>query len=158
MLQRIQFNQRTQNTNNSMAVASKREKISFKAIEKTLLGIKPDAFEKGIDGVILKEILEKTGFKLLAENVKVQPRATMERHYAEHAQKGFFDSLISYVTRDKFGAYKLEGDNAVATLRKAASEIREKYAPGAKTENLVHSSDSVESANREIANFFSANA
>lgn len=158
MLQRIQFNQKSQNTNNTRAVEPMRQKISFKEIEKTLLGIKPDAFEKGIDETILKEILQKTGFKVLAENVKVQARATMEKHYAEHAQKGFFNNLISYVTRDKFGAYELEGDNAVSTLRRVASEIREKYAPGAKTENLVHSSDSVESANREIANFFSVEA
>lgn len=78
----------------------------------------------------------------------------MEEHYAEHSAKGFFRELINYVTRGKFGAYILEGDNAVQKLRTAATEIRNKYAPGAKNENLIHSSDSVLSAQREIKNFF----
>ena len=149
MIQKIQYGKQ-----NSESV-SERQKISFKAMERTLFGIKPDAFEKGLASTIGQEIIHKTGLKLVTAKIAVQSRKTMEKHYAEHAGKSFFNDLINYITRGKFGAYVLEGDNAILKLRTAASEIREKYAPNQKRENLVHSSDSPDAAAREIKNFFS---
>lgn len=150
MLQ-VQFNH---NKNNHKQVRPLQRNIHFRAMEKTLLGIKPDAFEKGLSRKIKKEIIDMTGLKVLTGNAKIRSRKTMEKHYAEHSQKGFFGELIDYVTRGKFGAYVLEGDDAVQKLRTACKVIREKYAPGAKNENLVHSSDSTISAKEEIGNFF----
>lgn len=119
------------------------------------MGIKPDAFEKGLASTIGKEIIQKSGLKLVAAKITVQSKKAMEKHYSEHIGKTFFNDLVLYLTRGKFGAYVLEGEDAVLKLRTAASEIREKYAPNQKRENLVHSSDSPESAAREIKNFFS---
>lgn len=155
MLQQIQFNQKLAGSRNTTPLGQTKSRVSFTAVERTLLGIKPDAFEKNLAGTIGKEIIDKTGLKIIAGKVGVQSRKTMETHYAEHQGKGFFDNLINYVTRGKFGAYVLEGDDAVSKLRAAASEVRAKYAPDSKSENLVHSSDSTESAAREIGNFFS---
>jgi len=155
MLQQIQF---TQQKNTASKEMSRKQNVSFGAIERTLLGIKPDAFEKGLASTIGQEIIQKTGLKLITAKIGVQSKKIMENHYAEHKGKGFFENLINYVTRGKFGAYVLEGDDAIVKLRAAASEVRAKYAPDSKSENLVHSSDSVESAAREIKNFFSTMA
>ncbi len=149
MIQKIQLGKQ----NNEVVRSG--QKVSFKAVERTLLGIKPDAFERGLANTIGQEIIQKTGLKLVTARIAVQSKKTMEKHYAEHVGKSFFNDLINYITRGKFGAYVLEGDDAIVKLRTAASEIRQKYAPNSKTENLVHSSDSPESAAREIKNFFS---
>ncbi len=137
----------TQNKNN-------KQQVTFGAWEQTLLGLKPDAFEKGLAKTLEKEIVNKTGLKVAKNWVGVPTREKMETHYAEHKGKGFFNDLIDYVTRGKFKVVTLEGEDAVSKLRTAALELRNKYAPGAKNENLIHSSDSVQSAKKEIINFF----
>ena len=134
------------------------KKISFCAIEKTLFALKPDAFERKINADIISSLVQKSGefgFKLQKVWFGQPPKELMERHYAEHKGKSFFGDLIAYVTRGKMYAVVVEGEDAVSKIRGFARDIRAKYVkPGEKTENLVHSSDSVKSAEREIENFF----
>jgi len=150
-MQTVQFNQ---GLYNQIPISSNNSKIAFGAYERTLMGLKSDAFEKGLSKTIKNEIIENTGLKLVAQSERKRSRAQMGRHYAVHKGKDFLKSLIDYVTRGKFGAYVLEGDDAVLKLRNAAMDIRNKYAFGSKKENLIHSSDSVANAAEEIKNFF----
>jgi nucleoside-diphosphate kinase len=127
--------------------------ISFGAIERTLIGLKPDAYERKLSKPILNQMLAKTDLKIIAKKIKQWPVDVMEKHYSEHREKKFFAELISYVTRGNFGAYVLEGDNAIEKARNASFDIRKLFSTS-KTENLIHSSDSAEAAKREINNFF----
>jgi len=156
MLQQIQFNQNRANNQNQ--VMPMRNRISFGELQRTLLGLKPDAYEKGLAGQIKNEILAETGLKVVMQKIKVQSREMMGNHYAHHSGKAFFEGLIDYVTRGKFGAYVLEGDDAVVKLRDTALNLREKYGVVGQRENLIHSSDSAEAAENEIGKFFSKEA
>ena len=128
---------------------------SFCAFERTLIGFKPDAFEKKIVEELTEKLINKTGLKLAEEWEGIPDTAKMENHYAVHKGKSFFENLINYVTRVKFKAFVLEGENAVEKARIAALELRQEYDVAGKSENLIHSSDSVENASGEILNFFS---
>lgn len=127
-------------------------------MERTLVLIKPDAMERKIMGEIISTY-EKRGLHIAAIKI-VKPSAGMaEQHYAEHRDKPFFTKVVSYITRGEICAMIVEGDNAVSMVRKIngatdpseaeAGSLRGKYGLS-KTENTVHSSDSAESAEREI--------
>ena len=150
----VGFNPNTSVQKNNSSQSRSQNQIAFGAWEKTLLGLKPDAFEKKLAAKLEKEAMAMTGLTVVKKWVGVPSREKMEIHYAEHKAQSFFNDLINYVTRGKFKAVVLEGDDAVLKLRTAAKELRTKYAQGSKTENLIHSSDSTESADREIKNFF----
>lgn len=132
------------------------------AIQKSLVLIKPDAVERNLIGKILN-MYEENGLKITALKMEQITIDFAEEHYREHIGKSFFRSLISYITRSPLVALVLEGDNAIEKIRKingatnpeVAEEgtVRKRFAID-KTENSVHASDSVESANREIALWF----
>jgi len=132
------------------------------AIERSLILIKPDAVERALAGEILGRI-ERRGFALLAAKLLRVDRALGEEHYAEHREKPFFGELVDFITSAPTLALVVEGEGAIATLRKTIGATNPADAdPGslrgsfalAMPNNLVHGSDSPESAEREIALWF----
>jgi nucleoside-diphosphate kinase len=133
------------------------------AVEQTLILIKPDAVERRLAGEILGRI-ERRGFDVRAAKLVRVSRDLGERHYAEHREKPFFGELVEFITSAPTWALVVEGKGAIATLRKTigatnpadaeAGSIRGDLAT-AMPDNLVHGSDSPESAEREIALWFS---
>lgn len=126
---------------------------------------KPDAVERNLVGTIVGR-LEAKGLRLAAAELRLIDEATARRHYAEHEGKPFFPGLLAFVTRGPSFLMVVEGpDEVFAIVRQmmgatnprqaAPGTIRGDLAPGLDpTENLVHGSDSDESAAREIALFF----
>jgi nucleoside-diphosphate kinase len=132
------------------------------AAERTLILIKPDAIERGLAGEILARI-ERRGCALRAGRLLRVSRDLGERHYAEHREKPFFGELVEFITSAPTLALVVEGEGAIATLRETIGTTNPAHAtPGsirgdlalAMPNNLVHGSDSAESAEREIALWF----
>jgi nucleoside-diphosphate kinase len=133
------------------------------ALEQTLILIKPDAMERGIAGEILSRI-ERRGCTLRAGKLVHVSRDLGERHYDEHREKPFFGELVAFITSGPTLALVVEGEGAIATLRTTIGATNPaQAAPGsirgdlalAMPDNLVHGSDSPESAQREIGLWFS---
>jgi nucleoside-diphosphate kinase len=133
------------------------------AVERSLILIKPDAVERRLAGEILGRI-ERRGFNLRAAKLIHVDRQLGETHYAEHKEKPFFGELVEFITSGPTWALVAEGEGAIATLRKTIGATNPADAePGsirgdlavAMPDNLVHGSDSPESAAREIALWFS---
>ena len=133
--------------------------------ERTLMLIKPDGVQRGLVGDIIGRI-ERKGLKIVALELKNVDDALARAHYAEHADKPFFASLLEFITSGPVLAAVLQGPRAVAAFRQLAggTDPVEKASPGTirgdlglETQfNLVHGSDSPESAAREIALWFPA--
>ena len=130
--------------------------------ERTLVLVKPDGVARGLVGEVLGR-LERKGLTLLAVEMRTLDTATAERHYAEHAGKPFFGPLIEFITSGPLVAAVAEGPRAIETWRAMMGPTDPVKAPSGTvrgdfglivTENLVHGSDSAESAAREIALFF----
>ncbi len=131
---------------------------------RTLVICKPDAVERGLVGEILGRI-ERKGLRLARLDLRTLDRELAGRHYAEHEGKPFYDDLLDFITRSPSAVAVVEGPDDVwqivrtmmgATNPAAAAPgtIRGDLAADPPTENLVHGSDSAESAEREIALFF----
>ncbi|MCL4292120.1 MAG: nucleoside-diphosphate kinase [Acidimicrobiia bacterium] len=130
--------------------------------DRTLVLCKPDAVERRLTGEIIRR-LEAKGLTVTALEMRRIDEETAGRHYAEHESKPFFGELVSFITRGPLVAMVVEGPDAQAVVRTlmGATNPRD-AAPGTirgdlaveLTENLVHGSDSPESAEREIAAFF----
>ena len=132
------------------------------AVECSLILIKPDAVERALAGEILGRI-ERRGFTLRAAKLVRVNRALGEEHYAEHREKPFFGELVDFITSAPTLALVVEGEGAIATLRTTIGATNPaEAAPGtirgdlalAMPNNLVHGSDTPESASREIALWF----
>ncbi len=131
-------------------------------MERTLILVKPDAFARGLTGEIIGRF-ERKGLRLIALKQMTMARELAERHYAEHLEKPFFGELVSFITSGPLVAMVLEGDRAVDASRQVIGatdplqavpgSIRGDYAI-AVGQNMVHGSDSGESAGREVALFF----
>ena len=129
---------------------------------RTLILIKPDAFERGLTGEVLARF-ERKGMRLVALRQLHIDEEFAGRHYAEHVEKPFFGELVEFITGGPLVAAVLEGQDAVAAARQiiGATDPLE-AAPGSirgdlaleVTFNLVHGSDSEESADREIELWF----
>ena len=131
-------------------------------IEKTFAMVKPDGVQRGLIGKILARF-EDRGLKLTALKMMRIPRELAERHYEEHKGKGFYEPLLSYITSGPVVCMVLEGENAVAAVRAMMGKTNPQDAtPGTiradfgqvTGRNIVHGSDSPESAKREIKLFF----
>lgn len=132
-------------------------------MRRTLVICKPDAVERGLVGTIISR-LEGKGLTLAALELRMVTTALAERHYAEHAGKAFFDDLVVFITRSPVVAMVVEGpDDTYKVVRNLMGATNPtEAAPGTirgdlaiqMSENLVHGSDSPESAEREIALFF----
>jgi nucleoside-diphosphate kinase len=131
-------------------------------LARTLILVKPDAFERGLTGVVI-ERFERKGLRLVALKLMHVDRELAEGHYHEHAAKPFFPELVDFITRGPLVAMVLEGEQAVEAARQvigatnpveaAPGSIRGDYAIEI-TYNLVHGSDSENTAAREIELFF----
>jgi nucleoside-diphosphate kinase len=132
-------------------------------VSRTLVICKPDAVERGHLGEILGRF-ERKGLKLAAAELRLLDPDTLGRHYAEHVGKGFYDSLVVFMSRSPAFVAVVEGpDDTFAIVRTLMGPTNPAQAPPGTirgdlgtemTENLVHGSDSDESAEREIAIFF----
>ena len=132
------------------------------AVERSLILIKPDAVRRALAAEILGRI-EGRGLTIVAGKLVTADRALGERHYAEHKEKPFFGELVEFISSGPTWALVVEGDGAIATLRKTIGATNPADAePGtirgdlavSMPDNLVHGSDSPESAAREIALWF----
>jgi nucleoside-diphosphate kinase len=131
-------------------------------MSRTLILVKPDAFERGLTGEAIARF-ERKGLKLLAVKQLVANEEIAERHYAEHTEKPFFGELVEFITGGPLVAAVFEGNRAVEAARQvigstdpveaAPGSIRGDFATEV-TFNLVHGSDSDESAAREIEIWF----
>jgi nucleoside-diphosphate kinase len=131
-------------------------------MDRTLILVKPDAFARGLTGEILARF-ERKGLKIVGLRQMTVSRDLAERHYAEHAERPFFAELVQFITSGPIAAFALEGAHAVRAARQvigatdpleaAPGSIRGDLAIEVGT-NMVHGSDSPESADREIALFF----
>jgi len=132
------------------------------ADERTLILVKPDAFERALTGEVIARF-ERKGLRLTALKLIRADEDVANVHYEEHKDKPFFDELVTFITGGKLVAFVLEGPNAVAAARQVigatdpveadAGSIRGEFGTDV-TYNLVHGSDSPESADREIGIWF----
>ncbi len=132
------------------------------AVERTLVLIKPDAVERGLAGEILGRF-ERRGLTVRAARFLRVDRKLAEEHYAEHVEKPFFGELVEFITSSPTLALALEGESAVSVVRTTMGSTNPaQSAPGtirgdlalAMPNNLVHGSDSLESAGRELGLWF----
>ncbi len=131
-------------------------------MERTLILIKPDAFARNLTGEIIARF-ERKGLRLVAMNLLTMSRDLAAQHYAEHEGKGFYDELVTFITSGPLVAMVLEGEQAVVAARQVigatdplkatTGSIRGDFAIEV-GQNMVHGSDSPESAAREVALFF----
>jgi nucleoside-diphosphate kinase len=132
------------------------------AVERTLILIKPDATERALAGEILARV-ERRGFTVVGGKLLRVDEPLGREHYAEHSEKPFFGELVEFITSAPTWALVVEGEGAIATMRKTIGAtnpadaepgtIRGDYAL-AMPNNLIHGSDSAESAQREISLWF----
>ena len=134
------------------------------ATERTLILIKPDAVRRKLAAEILGRI-EARGFEVVGGKLLTVSRDLAQRHYAEHEEKPFFGELVEFITSGPTWALVVQGESAIATMRKTIGATNPASAePGtirgdlamSMPDNLVHGSDSPESAEREVALWFSA--
>jgi nucleoside-diphosphate kinase len=132
------------------------------AVERTLILIKPDATERALAGEILARI-ERRGFRVVAGKLLRVGGELGREHYAEHSEKPFFGELVEFITSAPTWALVVEGEGAIATMRTTIGATDPaQAAPGtirgdlalSMPNNLVHGSDSPESAEREISLWF----
>jgi nucleoside-diphosphate kinase len=131
-------------------------------LQRTLILVKPDAFSRGLTGEVIARF-ERKGLKLAAMKLMTMDRELAERHYAEHAGKPFFGELVDFITSGRLVAFVLEGHEAVTAARQVIGATDPLEAsPGSIRgdlalelgQNMVHGSDSTESAEREVGMFF----
>ena len=132
------------------------------AVERTLFLVKPDAMARGLAGEILAR-LERRGLAVRGVRLVRVDRELAEKHYAEHSEKPFFGELIEFITSGPTLAFVLEGESAITVVRTTMGATNPTDAtPGsirgdlalAMPDNLVHGSDSPESARRELELWF----
>ncbi|MDX6632827.1 MAG: nucleoside-diphosphate kinase [Solirubrobacterales bacterium] len=131
-------------------------------MSRTLILIKPDAFDRALTGEVIARF-ERKGLRLAAAKLVTIDEELAGRHYAEHSEKPFFGELVEFITRGPLVALVLEGVNAIPAARQligatdpveaAPGSIRGDFGTEV-TFNLVHGSDSEESAEREIGIWF----
>ena len=133
-------------------------------MERTFIAVKPDGVKRGLIGNII-ERFERKGYKIIAMKMLQPTREIAEKHYAEHVGKPFYERLIWYITSGPIVAMVIEGENVVQGARHIMGATRPDEADvgtiradfAQKMEyNIVHGSDSVENAEREIGIYFTA--
>ncbi len=133
--------------------------------ERTLIILKPDAVRRGLIGRIISRIEDKK-LKIIGAKMKQLDEEILKEHYKEHIGKDFFSSLVNFMKQSPVLLMVVEGEQAIPIMRKLIGKTKvEDAEPGTirgdfaikTTENLVHASDSKESAEREIKLFFEDN-
>jgi nucleoside-diphosphate kinase len=133
-------------------------------MERSLVLIKPDAIQRGLAGEIISR-LERKGLKIVAMKMLHMDKKLAQRHYAIHKGKAFFDDLVNFITSSPLIAIVFQGKNAVEIIRQMMGETDPAKASSGTIRgdfgidighNLIHGSDSLENASKEIDLFFSA--
>ncbi len=131
-------------------------------VQKTLILLKPDCVQRGLCSEVLARF-ERKGLRIVGLKFLVPTKAQAEAHYAEHAAKPFFPSLLQFVTSSPLVALSLEGDSAISVARTLIGPTDGRVAPPgtirgdfglSKSNNLVHGSDAPEAAERELKIWF----
>jgi nucleoside-diphosphate kinase len=132
-------------------------------VERTLIIVKPDAVQRGLTGEIIKRF-EQRGLRIVGMKFMQVSEELARRHYGEHEGKPFFAGLVEYITSSPVVVIALEGPDAIQSARTTIGSTRPREAAAGTIRgdfalmvgrNLVHGSDSVESGQREVGNFFS---
>ena len=132
------------------------------AVESTLLIVKPDGVRRGLVGEVLRRA-EAKGLRVAEMRMMTIDRVLAEEHYGEHRDKPFFDELVGFITSGTVVVARLEGERAIDVWRTLMGPTDPASAPPGTirgdygliiTENIVHGSDSAESAERELKLFF----
>jgi nucleoside-diphosphate kinase len=132
------------------------------ANERTLVLVKPDGVKRGLVGEVISRF-ERLGLSITAMRLLLVDEDLASRHYAEHKDKPFYQELVSFITSGEVVAMVLEGESAIAAVRKLMGPTDPADAPPGTirgdfgleiTENIVHGSDGPQSAAREVALFF----
>ena len=136
--------------------------------ERSLVIVKPDGFHRGLTGEVLRRI-EANGYVLAALKILTPPTALLQEHYAEHEGKPFFEPLVAFMSSGPVTAVVIEGEDCIKGFRSLAGATNPtEAAPGTirgdlgrdwglkVQQNIVHGSDSAESAAREISIWFPA--
>jgi nucleoside-diphosphate kinase len=134
--------------------------------ERSLVLVKPDGFQRGLTGEVLRRI-EAKGYTLVALSIFTPDRGRLAKHYAEHEGKPFYESLLTFMSSGQVTAVVIEGERCVEGFRVLAGATDPTVAPAGTIrgdlgrnwghgiqENVVHGSDSVESSGREIGIWF----
>jgi len=130
--------------------------------QRTLVLIKPDAVQRGLIGEIIKRF-ENRGLQLIAMKLEIVEKSFAEKHYGAHVGKPFYKGLIKYITSSPLVAMVWEGSNAIQAVRQTVGATNPIEAlPGTirhdlsiiTSRNLIHASDSVQTAEKEIAMWF----
>lgn len=134
-------------------------------MERTFVALKPDAVQRGLIGEIVQRF-ERRGYKIIGLKLVHLDRETAEKHYAEHVGKPFFEDLVKFITSGPIVAMAIKGTNIVEVSRKMIGAtnpskadigtIRSDFAQ-VMDKNIIHGSDSVESAERELKIHFKDN-
>ncbi|WP_226034685.1 nucleoside-diphosphate kinase [Aquibacillus saliphilus] len=131
-------------------------------MEKTFLMIKPDGVQRGLIGEVVTRF-EKKGYKLAGAKLMTITNDLASEHYGEHKGKPFYDNLVAFITSGPVFAMVWEGDNVIATARQMMGKTNPQEASTSTIrgdfgvtvgKNIIHGSDSPESAEREIGLFF----
>ncbi|KUH35490.1 MULTISPECIES: nucleoside-diphosphate kinase [Streptomyces] len=131
--------------------------------ERTLVLLKPDAVRRGLIGEIIGRIERKAGWSITALELRTLDQETLEQHYGEHQGKPFYEPLVAFMSSGPVVALVVEGERVIEGVRRLAGptdpiaaapgSIRGDYGTIVR-ENLIHASDSEESAIRELKIFF----
>ncbi|MFE7114906.1 nucleoside-diphosphate kinase [Streptomyces sp. NPDC057654] len=133
--------------------------------QRTLVLLKPDAVARGLVGEIIGRIERKAGWSISALELRTLDRAILEQHYAEHVGREFYEPLLAFMSSGPVAALIVEGERVIEGVRTLAGPTDPIKAQGGSIrgdfgtitrENLIHASDSEESAEREIKIFFPA--
>jgi nucleoside-diphosphate kinase len=140
--------------------------VSTPDIERSLVLVKPDGVQRGLTGEVLRRV-EAKGYTIVALDLRVPDRDTLARHYAEHEGKTFYEPLVQFMSSGPVAVVVIEGQRCIEGFRSLAGSTEPTAAaPGtirgdlgrdwgtAVQQNIVHGSDSAESARREIAIWF----
>ena len=134
-------------------------------MERTLVLVKPDGFQRGLVGTVIKRFEDK-GLQIAGLKLMHVTEDLAREHYKEHVGKPFFDGLLNFITSSPVAAIAVDGEGAIAIVRNMMGETNPaKAAPGTIRGdfgvdfglNIVHGSDGLESAERELALFFDRN-
>ncbi|KPC94123.1 nucleoside-diphosphate kinase [Streptomyces albus] len=131
--------------------------------QRTLVILKPDAVARGLMGEIIGRIERKAGWTIAALELRTLDRATLEQHYAEHEGRPFYEPLVEFMSSGPSAVMVVEGERVIEGIRALAGPTDPIAAPPGSVrgdfgtivrENLIHASDSEESAQRELKIFF----